>query len=218
MMETIQGLDAVRKFVERNAEQGIETTGASVVSCSAGLYNVCGSTDDPPHVPGHENATWKGLLQAYKIDGQCYVTNPGAEGTHPQFLVGGHMTTDAKGVVAPKGSCYLMPLCKWHNSTSKDGILFDHTETAMLQLTGYMVGELAVTFRLRMPNAAPYALLYYANGAWDYQDLSAGAAAEVKAGRLPATLPGEVNHYVLIERIRTDQTLHYIRTVHLPGV
>ncbi len=94
------------------------------------------------------------------IVGNCYVTNPGGEGSHPNFCVGGHMTIHADGGVVDN-TCYLMPLCSWHNNTARDGVAFDHAETRMLQLTGYDPGELRVTFELRLPSNQPYAVLFY---------------------------------------------------------
>ncbi len=45
-----------------------------------------------------------------------------------------------------------MPLCKWNNSTKRDCIAFKHTKSDVLELTGYMEGELLVTFMLRLPS------------------------------------------------------------------
>src|SRR5690349_10282282 len=118
----------VRQFVDEYRDRTIESTGASVVSCTVDLYNVVGSEPDPKRVPKHENQAWSALLTSYGIGGYCYVTNAGA-GTHPQFNVGGHMTPDDQGSVPVDGTCFLMPLCFWHNSTARDGVRFFHSET-----------------------------------------------------------------------------------------
>lgn len=184
----------------------ITSTGAELVNFSAGLYNVTGSTDDPKRIPDHENAAWKALLIAYGISDSspCYVTNPGAEGSHPNFMVGGHMTTVQSGVVPVGGICYLMPLCKWHNSTSKDGTLFSHSETKMLKLTGYMQGELAATFALRLPSSDPYAMLYHDGIGWNHKNF----ASKTEADQFLAAQGGKdkVEHH-LIERQVSTQTL-----------
>ena len=80
--------------------------------------------------------------------------------THPGFSVGGHVTPNADGNVPTGGDCYLMPLCSWHNSTARDGQVFQHTQTQMLELSGYMQGEPAATFLARMPGEAPLSLVF----------------------------------------------------------
>jgi len=69
------------------------------------------------------------------------------------------MTPDETGLVEQGEICYLMPLCKWHNSTSRNRTPFEHTETSMLELSGYMQSDLAVTFLARMPGDAEYRLV-----------------------------------------------------------
>lgn len=149
---------ALRDFATRYQHIGLLSTGARVVNHDGVLYNVEGSTDDPDI----DGANWKELLIRNGIDGDCYVTDPlpDRDGTsHPGFNVGGHMTPNADGHV-PRGEiCYLMPLCKWHNSTSRDGTPFEHEETRMLELSGFMEGDIAATFAARMPGDAAYRLV-----------------------------------------------------------
>jgi len=212
-------LQEVLNFVERYKEDGVESTGATAVNFTGGLYNVSGSTNDPKRVPGRDGVTWKQLLIAYGINGNCYVTNtnpvPGA--SHPSFSVGGHMTTISSGIVPTGGECYLMPLCSWHNSTARDGILYHHTNTAMLKLSGYDQGELAATFQLRLPSNDPFAILYPSDDGWHFKNLSEHEAASLETDVLPQISRGDDTHYVLVERVRGERTMHYIRDVKLPS-
>lgn len=203
---------AMMEFVRSVGTRGIESTGATRVNYTGGLYNVSGSTDDPKHVPNNNGVAWKQLLINYGINGQCYVTNANPGGSHPDFSVGGHMTPNQNGVVATGGVCYLMPLCHWHNSTSRNGVLFSHTNSNMLRLSGYMQGELALTFQIRLPSSEPFALLCKKDGEWSYRDLSQAEAKSFDA--LPSAIRSE--HYILIERVRGEETLHYIRDQNLP--
>lgn len=201
----------VNEFVRlvNSEDEIITSTGAVTVNFSGGLYNVKGSTPDPKKVPNHEGVAWKQLLIDYGISAAnpCYVTNPGAEGSHPDFSVGGHMTTSYDGNVPTGGSCYLMPLCYWHNSKSRDEVLFYHVRTAMLLLTGYMQGELAATFHLRLPCSEPFGLLYNIDGGWRHHNFATKEQvdtflAEVNGGH-------EVEHH-LFERYLHGQTLKLV--------
>ncbi|MCB1206944.1 MAG: hypothetical protein KDN18_22010 [Verrucomicrobiae bacterium] len=149
---------ALRRFYDLNGGVGLLSTGARVVPYAGVLYNVVGSTDDPDI----DGASWKQLLIRNGSNGDCYVTDPlpdRAGTSHPGFDVGGHMTPNRDGQVARGETCYLMPLCKWHNSTQRDGTPFEHEETTMLELSGFMEGELAATFAARMPGDAEYRLV-----------------------------------------------------------
>jgi hypothetical protein len=149
---------ALKNFQTRYEGIGLLSTGARVVPYAGVLYNVEGSDGDPPLDPDG----WKQLLLDNGIDGDCYVTHPlpDREGTtHPRFKVGGHMTPSPVGHVEQGGICYLMPLCKWHNSTSRNRTPFEHEETRMLKLSGYMEADLAATFLARMPGDAEFRLV-----------------------------------------------------------
>lgn len=143
-MNQAQEIDQVRQFIQRYATVGFYSTGANLVDFSDDLYNVQGSTKDPKGVPDHEGVTWKNLLIRLGdlADASCYVTNatPDEGSSHPSFAVGGHMTPDSTGTVPVGDVSYLMPLCKWHNSTSRDGVAFEHTETKMLRTDGVYGG------------------------------------------------------------------------------
>lgn len=219
-MKDLPGLQAVLDFVERNQGNAIGSTGAAAVTFSGGLYNVQGSTYDPHHVPGNPGS-WMALLAAYNIPitSSCYVTNPlpsDPSTSHPTYSKGGHMTINQNGGVTG-GTCYLMPLCAWHNNSSRID-LFSHTgHDNMVKLTGYMTGELAATFQIRMPCTDPFAILYHAEEGWTYQNLSKGQAANLKSGFLATLRNGQEVDYVLFERVHGDTILHYIRHVNLPS-
>lgn len=216
----MNGVSAVRDFVKRSEVVGIQSTGADVVEYLPGLYNVSGSTGDPERIPGHFGKSWKQLLIQMGIGAtsECYVSEPavGAGTTHPRFTVGGHMTPNSNGSVTD-GTCYLMPLCAWHNTSRRNGILFSHASTKMLRLTGYMEGELAATFQLRLFNSAPYALLYYSAGEWDYRNLSREQAADFASDPTIKSLTSAGENYVLIRRELGPETLHYVEAANLPG-
>lgn len=211
-------LQKIMKFVERARENGIESTGATTVNYTGGLYNVDGSSGDPKKVPGYLGKSWKDLLIAKGINGNCYVTNanPQPGTSHPGFDVGGHMTINASGEVLDQ-TCYLMPLCSWHNNKARDGVLFTHKNTAMLHLSGYNQAELAVTFMLRLPSNEPFAFLYDTGEGWTYEDLPDAHANNLTAEVLPRIGKGREVHYVLIERVWTDRLMHFVRDTHLPS-
>jgi hypothetical protein len=208
--------DAIMNFVRSVGTSGLESTGARVVEVKGYLYNVEDSTHDPKKVPGHEGKDWKSLLidKGIPANSQCYVTNaPAPPGkSHPDFSVGGHMTTNQNGQVPKGGTCYLMPLCFWHNNSSRDRTAFQHTLDEMLELTGYMKGELALTFQVRLPSSEPFALLFSKDGVWNYRDVSQSEAESFVSD--PSAIG--TDHYVLIERVRGERTLHYIRNHNLP--
>ncbi|GGK41769.1 hypothetical protein GCM10008955_39470 [Deinococcus malanensis] len=106
-------------------------------------------------------------------------------------------------------------MCSWHNNKARDGIRFTLSSTQMLQLKGYMTGELAASFRLRLPSPYPFAVLYYSESAqgWTYQDL-----AEDHLDTWDHGLAGEplLELYVVIERVGGPQIRHQARAAHLP--
>lgn len=213
-MTDIQGIYPVAEFVKSLNEPGLLSTSCQVVSYNGKLYNVNGSTRDPKM-----GESWKQLLINYGINRNCYVTSPPAGGkSHPQFDVGGHMTPNQDGSVPDGGQCYMMPLCHGHNAKSMDGKAFSHTETKILKLSGYMQGELAATFQLRLPSTDPYAVLYYADGDWKYKNLSEEQAADLRANVFDKIGGGQViEHYALVKRVQKDsQTLHNLQSFKLP--
>lgn len=121
------------------------------------LYNVDGSSDDP-EINGE---SWKGLLIRNSIDGECYVTNvpAPADKTHPQFSVGGHMTTIKSGKVPRGGISYLMPLCSWHNHYARNHEAFELRSPKILKLFGYQLAEPAATFMARAVDGPAYSMV-----------------------------------------------------------
>lgn len=166
---------------------GLFSTGAEVVYFSGDLYNISGSTHDPPEVEDHENLSWKRLLirmAGLTEDTSCYVTNVAAPSgsSHPQFSVGGHMTTNPDGIVERGEDCYLMPLCSWHNSTRRNGMRFEHSATKMLRLSGFMLGDSPITFSLRQRSKEQFALLFYdtQDKRWRIKNIDTDAPSEVE--------------------------------------
>jgi len=217
-METEPGLQALREFVTRYGDHELRSTGAKVVNYSGKLYNVSGSKDDPKI----DGQNWKALLISEGIDADCYVADPLPKPTdttsHPDFSVGGHMTANPDGSVSKGGTCYLMPLCYWHNSTSKNGIAFAHTQTKMLELSGYMEKDTALTFLARFPAKEPISVIYSDHGQWKQTRLS-GGQADVKAALLTEGKAAvEPSHYVVFERgVRDGQTIYKVCDAHLNG-
>lgn len=172
-------------------EDRLFSTGAEVVNFADELYNVTGSTPDPPAVPGFEHLSWKMLLiemAGIDRDANCYVTNnvPASNTSHPLFRVGVHMTPNNNGQVDSGGVCFLMPLCSWHNSTARNGIAFEHTETKMLKLTGFLKDDLPVTFRLRQPSPDPFAVLFFDEHEqqWKSQNLPTDDSSMIEAATM----------------------------------
>lgn len=199
MSSDILHLNRVKDFVATMKSKRMLSTGATVVHYSGVLYNVQGSTHDPKEVPGHEGLSWKSLLKINGIEGNCYVSEPRGEGSHPDFSVGGHMTPNQDGSVS-NGITFLMPLCYWHNSTSRDGIPFTLSENKMLRLTGYNLGELEATFKMRLPNSKPYSVLYYNNDHWDFLDVSEEEALRIKNN-------GFDNYYYVLMKRHEERSL-----------
>lgn len=205
-MDTINKLSKIKDFLEKLKNNQLQSTGAKKITYTGDLYNVDGSTNDPSKIPGHVGESWVQLLTNYGIDtSNCYVTAPlppsGKGKSHPSgSIVGGHMTQNADGSVSNK-TCYLMPLCKWHNSKKRDHIAFKHTKSDVLELTGYMLGELHVTFMLRLPSEYPYAMLYYLNGEWSYRNISEEEAKNELSSVLKSiSSEQEIKYYALIEK------------------
>lgn len=162
----------VVEFFRSNKNMGLFSTGASKFTMSEDVYNVSGSTPDPPI----GDRGWKQLLIDRGINDNCYVTNekPPAGSSHPKFSVGGHMTTNATGIVKPGGDSYLMPLCHWHNNPARNGKAFQHTKTEMLKLSGFMQGDTSTTFKARLGDGAdaPSRIIFETDAGWDFRKLN----------------------------------------------
>ncbi len=155
MAETAEQI--IADFARMAGGARILSTGWALTDFAGDLFNVSGSTDDPD-IGGN----WLELLRDAEILDLCYVTHPvptKPKTSHPDKLVGGHMTTDPEGYVPIGGISYLMPLCKWHNHIARNGIAFQHEKTRMLKLFGYMQGEPLATFVARAPGPAEFRLV-----------------------------------------------------------
>jgi hypothetical protein len=217
-MSEIPNVDQVRDFVERFSELRLLSTGAEVVNISDPLYNVIGSTGDPIPLGA---SSWKNLLieeADIPSDSDCYVTNDTPSGnSHPDFSVGGHMTINSDGSVGADGICYLMPLCYFHNA--QDGEAFEHSNTKMLKLTGYMQGELFATFSARLPSPEPFALIYFddADGQWKHRNISKDQASNVDMKLFGLRQKArQCKHRVLFERAIDNPLLQSVIKSDLP--
>ncbi|WP_341712966.1 hypothetical protein [Erythrobacter sp.] len=201
--ERDEAVASLRAFADRYAGLQIESTGATAVNYSGVLYNVKGSTPDPK-IGG---LTWKALLERYGISGACYANTPTApsDSSHPDFSVGGHVTPNKDGSVPTGGNCYLMPLCYWHNGKANDEKAFNHSQTAMLQLSGYMTGDLAATFMARMAGAAPLALVQLDDSGLAYRSIADDPGAIDDALQAVGAKPA----YILLRRRGEGDTATY---------
>jgi hypothetical protein len=200
---------AIAEFYNINRGITLFSTGSRVVEYADVLYNVDGSTDDP-QINGK---SWKRLLQRNGINGDCYVTDPQpAEGSsHPGFNVGGHMTPNPRGYVESGGICYLMPLCNWHNSTQRNGIPFEHEETRMLELSGYMEADIAATFEARMPGEAEYRLVSVEDGAVISRDIDAPLLNKLNIHRDTGGVnPGLPQTYIRFRRVVEGGAVRFV--------
>ena len=184
----------------------LRSAGARMVDQAGPLYNVTGSPGDPDI----DGQGWKRLLIARGIDAAapCYVADPKAGGrSHPGFSLGGHMTPNPDGRVARGGFCYLMPLCHGHNSTAMNGRPFTLARTRMLELSGFMLDDLALTFEARMI-AAPYVRIQKDRDTWRVS----AAKTPMAEGRSPGATP---QNYL---EFRREGTGFVIAAAKLPAV
>lgn len=204
-------------FVQKHEGMKLLSTRAEVVEFAGVLYNVDGSSDDP-EIDGYN---WRSLLRERGIDRDCYVTNiqPLGETSHANFSVGGHMTVNRDGSVPFGGECFLMPLCSWHNSKARDHMAFEHTETRMLKLFGYLEKEPRATFSARMASDEEFALVALADSG------GAGLISPPRLGNQPLKLLDgiaglkEPEFFVLLRQNQEDgQTFYRIEDAKLPNV
>ena len=207
--------ERLARFAERFESLPITSTAAAIVSYSGALYNVDDSTGDPLI----DGLKWKQLLitmsaksAGCKIVQACYADTPVATtgSSHNEFSVGGHVTPNSSGVVAKGGSCYLMPLCSWHNSKARDGQAFGHANTCMLQLSGYMQSEPFASFMARMDGAAPAAIVYAGEEGLEQRVLEHPGHAPVEALELAGAGEGGLpESFVILQRVEEDGETFY---------
>lgn len=204
-METVD--QRISQFYDSIGEDGVFSTAAQVVYYPGPLYNVDGSSHDP-HINGY---TWIGLLKHLNVTGNCYVVDAPHD-THPQFNVGGHMTPNSDGSVIIGGVCYLMPLCYWHNSTARNHVPFALTTHRIVQLSGYMQGELALTFIARMPTLQPYSIIYQEKGDWHTQPISQAQFDDKEAIQLAhCESAGLPEQYILLRKEEANGQIRFKR-------
>lgn len=207
-MDLSKNVRILKDIIARSGEIGIKSTGASLINYTGNLYNVDGSSDDP-NIDGRN---WKNLLTSHGINSPCYVSNSTPNNnSHPGFNVGGHMTQNSDGHVLVGADSYLMPLCSWHNHTSRNGVAFTHEKTLMLRLSGYMQDEFVASFIARLPSEERFALIYRDNEEWKSLNLVDQQATDTKSGNLPeALLLCRPDQYVLLERVARNNGQYYI--------
>lgn len=220
MTETTGELQQLKELVARIEDRKgppiIESTGASVVTSSPNpIYNVDGSSDDPK-IHGD---SWKKLFVAVMAKAGAYYPNTcfvsptsPAHDSHPGFRLGGHMTQNQNGSVN-SGTCYLMPLCSWHNSKARDGIPFVPVQSTMVQLTGYLLAEPAALFEARLDGAAEHALVYGTElGEVDFRALDVEddfGRRELIENASISEEDGKPDIFVRLRRVETDGRTAY---------
>jgi hypothetical protein len=128
------------------------------------------------------------------------------------------MTPNRNGRVREGGACYLMPLCKWHNSTGRDGERFEHEETLMLRLGGYMEGELATTFYMRLNATSPYSVLYFddVDRRWKFKHVDENQLPDIDAVIRTSALQTAHPYHILFKQTDARQHGVSIQDVKLP--
>jgi len=205
----------LRDFFDRWGDVGIRSTGAMRVNYSGVLYNVDGSSTDPEI----DGLSWKELLTSNGITGNCYVTNSTPDdNSHPNFNVGGHMTTVPNGQVAVGAFSYLMPLCSWHNHKSRDGVPFKHDKTLMLRLSGYMEREIAASFTARLPSEENHAIIYPEGHVWKSANIPESLVKQIEVGSPSQNLStrkiGIITSIKLIAKKRNSSVFRKIIRFH----
>ncbi|MEL7360853.1 MAG: hypothetical protein AAFN13_02165 [Bacteroidota bacterium] len=138
---------------------------------------------------------------------------PSAGGSHPDFSVGGHMTPNKDGSVPIGGVCYLMPLCYWHNSKSRDDTPFTLSKQRILRLSGYSLGELSATFTLRLPDKRPYAAVYFDGDGWAHANLTEADVFSIARGDHDLDIkPGSKS----LQLFKRDQLTQRLYSIELP--
>ena len=97
----------------------------------------------------------------------------------------------------------MMPLCKWHNSTARNGVAFTQRETRMLRLRGYMEGDSGTTFMMRYENANQYTVLYRdeENGGWSFRAIEGGEKVDPERELLSRTMnDGHALEFAIFEK------------------
>ena len=119
------------------------------------------------------------------------------------------MTTDPQNHVVD-GTCFLVPLCKWHNN-NYDTQPFTMRSKSMVILYGYMQADTAATFLARLGGGAPFAMVYLSDEGPRHLYLAEPPASTTGAllpsGVSSAGVPGD---HVLLRREVRDGRLVYL--------
>jgi len=182
--------EKIRDWIGKLEGPKLYSTDSAIINFDGILYNVSGSTEDPPEVVACPGCSWKELLvkSADLAKARCYVGNSDApeKSSHNNFSVGGHMTPNKDGHVDVGADSFLMPLCSWHNSTARNGVPFQVSNRRLLRLKGYMLGESFVTFAARSParSERKYGLIYLDGDdlIWKTKDVNPKQATKLKQG------------------------------------
>ena len=78
-----------------------------------------------------------------------------------------------------------MPLCAWQNSTARDEQNFEHSKTRMLELSGFMEGQTALTFNMRRKDLDTHRIAIKKGNGWELvikSTLDGRTISEVAAG------------------------------------
>lgn len=125
-------------------KEGLAATGARKTKLSGPVYNVSGSGKDPKCIEGLRNAAWKtvmidrGIMPSAKCPGPPASKPDTTHDDEDNFDNGGHVTKNKDNTVGPDKICYLIPLCDWHNHTSRNDTEFNWKgELDAVELSGY---------------------------------------------------------------------------------
>jgi len=208
LLRKLSSDEQVRGWKEKYEGYSFFSTDSNVITYNGILYNVSGSSTDPDEVHGCIGCSWRELLEKKipETEGKyCYVENSKATDnsshfkTGPDYVVGGHMTTNKDGHVEVGGETYLMPLCKWDNSTSRNEEPFQVTSKRILVLEGYMLPEPYVTFAARLPaiQGNVFGLVYFDEkmGLWRHKDINSKQAKNLSSAN-----DEDPNQYILFEK------------------
>jgi len=215
-MSNVAGDARIQKWLNSPEEYRLFSTDwYTVEGFTDTLYNVEGSRNDPP-IDGYDS--WKDILVrgAGLHDSECYApatveSKGSSHDADNNFMVGGHMTLSDVGDVPHGGTSYLMPLCKYHNHTTRNRVPFPVENKTVVALIGYMQGEHYATFAARLPpkEDKTFGLIYKAtDGVWSHRDLSESDAEKVDMTKYP--------RHILLKKSKEKGEFCSIANIRMP--